>query len=745
MTRMFGRNDSLIVKKLTRMSVLASGTALVLACLALMIYDVVSLRSSTATALSTQAQIIGTNTVSALVFDDPETAERTLGALRASPRIEGAALYRPDGSSFALYRREPNLAPLVLPSLGPALAASTTFEDWRLHAVQPVTLDGKSVGILYIRSDLEEITSRLTQYGLILVVIVLLAMTASLLVSRIAHESISKPIIDLAALATHVSTKQDYSVRAPLNDLGELGVLHSAFNEMLSQIQQRDRSLMESHETEREATRHATELAAIVEASDDAIIGESLEGIIRTWNAGAERHYGYSAAEAVGQSLDLIVPADRREELAQMLSAVGNGETVRRLQTVWRTKGGRLVDVSLTVSPIRAASGEVIGASAVARDVTEQRQIEERFRLAVEASPSGMILVDAAGRIVLVNGEVERMFGYARGELINESIERLVPDRARRVHAELRDGFLSAAEGRRMGQGRDVRGRRKDGTEFPAEIGLNPFSTREGRLTLSVIVDISERQAMLERLEAQTAELQRSNDELMQFAYVASHDLQEPLRMVASYTELFSARFTGQIDERADKYIRYISEGATRMQRLVRDLLVFARVGRQTVPTLPVDMNAVCQRVLNDLKPLIDGSDAEVIVNHLPTVLSDDIQVGQVLQNLVANAIKFRGNAPPRIVVSAGRVREMARVSVEDNGIGIDMKFHDRVFEIFQRLHERGAYEGTGVGLAVVKRIVERHGGRVWFESIVGEGTRFHFTLPLAEAAAVAAAGADGG
>jgi PAS domain S-box-containing protein len=483
----------------------------------------------------------------------------------------------------------------------------------------------------------------------------------------------------------------------------------------------------------RDALEREINLAAVVDASEDAIVGTSVVGIIRTWNGGAERLYGYTADEAIGQPMRMLVPPHLREEAETILAACAAGERIRNAPTVRLTKNGALVDVSVSVSPIRSAAGAIIGVSAIARDMTDQLQVEERFRLAVEASPSGVLLVDDAGRIVLSNRELERMFGYKSHEVIGQRVELLVPDRSRSAHIDLRAGFRVAPGQRRMGQGRDVHGRRKDGTEFPAEIGLNPLQTRQGPLTLAVIVDVSDRQAMMRQVEAQTAELQRSNDELMQFAYVVSHDLQEPLRMVASYTELFATRYQGHIDERADKYVRYITEGANRMQQLIRDLLVFARVGRQNIPRVPVDMNVVCQRVLTNLKPLIESSGAVVAVNHLPTVLSNETHVGQILQNLIANAIKFRGSAPPQVVVAADQVRGMAQISVEDNGIGIDMKFHDRVFEVFQRLHGRDEYEGTGVGLAVVKRIVERHGGRVWFESKPGNGTRFHFTLPIAD------------
>lgn len=204
--------------------------------------------------------------------------------------------------------------------------------------------------------------------------------------------------------------------------------------------------------------------------------------------------------------------------------------------------------------------------------------------------------------------------------------------------------------------------------------------------------------------------------------------------MVASYTELLASRYRGQLDERADKYIGYILEGASRMQRLIRELLNFARVGTQAKPPAPVDLNAVAGHVLRDLQAPIESAGAEVVVPPLPTVLGDDIQLGQVLQNLIGNAIKFRAERRPRVALDAVREGPAWRISVADNGIGIDPKFHDRVFEVFRRLHDRTAYDGTGMGLAIVRRIVERHGGRVWFDSVPGVGTTFHFTVPAADA-----------
>ena len=322
------------------------------------------------------------------------------------------------------------------------------------------------------------------------------------------------------------------------------------------------------------------------------------------------------------------------------------------------------------------------------------------------------------------------MFGYDKDELLGHPIDTLVPERFRPEHAGFRKGFSRAPESRSMGAGRDLYARRKDGSEFPIEIGLNPIPRPDELLILASVVDISERKRTQTVLEKQKVELERSNADLEQFAYVASHDLQEPLRMVASYTSLLEERYKGQLDERADKYINYAVEGAKRMQQLISDLLDFSRVGTRAKPMAKVDTAALLDKVLRSLRGTITDKGAEVTCGALPAITADEIQLGMVFQNLIGNAVKFRAEKPPRVRVEAAFADGLWTFSVADNGIGIDAQYSSRIFQMFQRLHERGKYDGSGIGLAIVKKIVERHGGTVWFESTPGEGTTFFFTIP---------------
>jgi len=242
--------------------------------------------------------------------------------------------------------------------------------------------------------------------------------------------------------------------------------------------------------------------------------------------------------------------------------------------------------------------------------------------------------------------------------------------------------------------------------------------------------EIAQRRAAEQAVARHAQELARSNQELEQFAYVASHDLQEPLRMVASYTQLLARRYRDRLDSDAHDFIRYAADGATRMQSLINDLLAYSRVGTRGEPLRSADSEAVCEEAIRNLRAAIEESGAEVARDPLPRVLADAAQLRQLFQNLISNALKFRSPEPPRVHVSADRNGNEWRFSVRDNGIGIDPEHAQRIFVLFQRLHNRAEYPGTGIGLAICKKIVERHGGRIWVESEPGSGATFCFTLP---------------
>jgi len=479
-------------------------------------------------------------------------------------------------------------------------------------------------------------------------------------------------------------------------------------------------------------------LAAIVECSDDAIISKDLDGLITSWNTGAEKIFGYAAVEIVGHSVNELIPPEHQDDEEEILSRVRRGESAQHYETVRVKKDGGLIDVSITVSPVKDASGMIVGSSKVARDITERKRAaaaltasEVRYRRLFEAARDGILILDAqTGMVVEVNPFLIEMLGYSREVFLGRKIwelgffKDLVANLANFEEMQLKEYLryenlpLEASDGRRI----------------EVEFVSNVYLVNHQKVIQCNIRDITERKRAEEKIKATMADLERSNKELEHFAYVASHDLQEPLRMVASYTQLLAQQYASQLDDKAGKYIHYAVDGAVRMQALINDLLTYSRVGRRGKPFELADAHAILGEAIRNLAVTIEENHAVVTNADLPTVWADASQLVLVFQNLLANAIKFRRPELPHVHVSAREDGGKWLFAVQDNGIGIEARYAERVFIIFQRLHTKEEYPGTGIGLAVCQRIVERHGGRIWFESVPGKGTTFFFTIPIPKA-----------
>jgi PAS domain S-box-containing protein len=367
----------------------------------------------------------------------------------------------------------------------------------------------------------------------------------------------------------------------------------------------------EATEAVRRADRNASLLASIVESSDDAIVSKNLDGIIMSWNQGAERLFGYTAAEAIGKSINILIPPDRFEEEPGILARLRRGERVDHFETIRVRKDGSRLNISLTISPVKDAQGVVVGASKIARDITERVRQEQALQIA-------------------------------------------------------------------------------------------------------------------------NAALHQANADLQLFAYSASHDLQEPLRMLKVYSELLQETFGGQLGEVGDEFIRHTVEGATRMDSLLHGLRTYMRASATYDPPVEeTDAGEVVNRALLNLQTAIEESGATITVGALPRVRMHEFQMEQLFQNLIGNAIRYR-NGAPCIKISATLQDKNWLFSVEDNGIGIESRFKEQIFGVFRRLHANSEYPGTGIGLAICQRIVERAGGRIWVESEPEKGSTFYFTIPAA-------------
>jgi PAS domain S-box-containing protein len=384
--------------------------------------------------------------------------------------------------------------------------------------------------------------------------------------------------------------------------------------------------------------------------------------------------------------------------------------------------------------PVRDPKGGVLRWFGTNTDISEGTESGARYRGLLEAAPDAMVVVNHAGEIVLLNVQAEKRFGYSRDELVGQKVKNIIPEGfAERLIA---DGTRSAAEalGQQIGTGIELLGRRKNGSEFPIEIMLSPLESTDGILVTAAIRDISVRKKSDDHLAKTVGELKRSNDELQQFAYVSSHDLQEPLRMVSSYTQLLAKRYKGRLDSDADEFIAFAVDGCKRMQGLIQDLLAYSRAGTNGNALREISGEDALKVALTNLRAAVEQSGAVVTHDSLPAITTDETQLTQIFQNLVGNAIKYRRAESPQVHVSASKNGGNEWIfSVRDNGLGIDPQYFERIFILFQRLHGREDFEGTGIGLAICKKIVERLGGRIWVESQPEKGSTFYFALPEME------------
>jgi len=488
-----------------------------------------------------------------------------------------------------------------------------------------------------------------------------------------------------------------------------------------------------------ESKESGAKYRGLLEAAPDAMVVVNQSGEIVLLNLQAEKRFGYRRDELLGQKVTSIIPEGFAERLIAdalrsaedaLAQQIGTG-----IELNGRRKDGSEFPIEIMLSPLKSAEGILV--TAAIRDISVRKkaekhlaQMEGRYRGLLEAAPDAMVVVNQDGEIVLLNVQAEKQFGYKRDELLGQKVKNLIPEGfAERLVA---DALRSAEDAlaQQIGTGIELIGRRKNGSDFPIEIMLSPLESAEGILVTAAIRDITKRKKAEAHLLQKVEELNRSNEELGQFAYVVSHDLQEPLRMVASYTQLLSRRYKGKLDSDADEFISFAADGASRMQRLIQDLLAYSRVGTKGKDLLDTSSEDALQQALINLRGAIKDSGALVTHDPLPGVLADEMQLIQLFQNLVGNAIKYQSSGVPRVHVSATRngVRKWV-FSVQDNGLGIDPQYFEKIFGMFQRLHKREEFAGTGIGLAICKKIVDRHGGSISVESRPGLGSTFRFAL----------------
>jgi PAS domain S-box-containing protein len=476
----------------------------------------------------------------------------------------------------------------------------------------------------------------------------------------------------------------------------------------------------------------------MVEASPNALVLANQNGKIAYINNYAEKLFMYSKSEIIGQNLEILIPQKFKAHHPNFVKGYLKNPLSRQMganrELFAIKKDGTEFPVEIGLNPIVTVDGTLVLASII--DISERvkanhekQKAAEQFRLVVESAPNAIILVDKSGEITLVNKQTELLFNYSRDELIGKNVESLLPEEFRKNHPELREMFFTNPQSRPMGVGRDLFAVRKDGSEFPIEIGLSPLKMHNDISVLTSIIDITERKKLEETQKLHLQKIEDKNKELEQFAYIASHDLRAPLQSISSFTQLLLEEKSNILDKDGIDSLNYISDSTIRMSALISGILDYGRIGK-TAKIKEVNLNKVLRNACDDLSYIINESDSQIETDDMPTILAYETEIRLLFQNLIANAIKFRKpGIAPKIHVKAEQLENLWKFSVSDNGIGIPPEHKDKIFVLFQRLDNSKDYEGTGIGLAHCRKIAELHNGEIGVESEVDTGSTFYFTI----------------
>jgi len=596
-----------IRRKLMTINLLTSSTVLLLTCTAFITYEIITLQRNMLQGYATRAQIIAANSTAALAFQNEADATDVLAALKTDRRIIVACIYNNAGEMFAKFPTNASIGDF------PARPDKSGYRRGHLEIFCPIVQGDRSLGTVFLQADLSALTDRYLAYTWLAAGIIAGSILVAYLLSRMLQKQISVPILALAETAYAISKRRDFSVRAVKFVNDETGLLTDAFNEMLSQIQKQNRTLMESE----------TRVRAVVNSALSAVVVIDAEGKIADWNVRAEQMFGWTHAEALGREL----------------------------------------------------------------------------------------------------------------------AETIIPPCHREAHRRGMKHFLASGEGPVLNRLTEMSALRRDGSEFPVELSISPMKSGDLVAFCGFVTDITERKlaeaeiqklnnTLEQRVVERTAQLEAANKELEAFSYSVSHDLRAPLRAIDGFSQAVQEDYGAQLPDEGRRYLQTIRAGAQRMGVLIDDLLAFARLSRTPLTNRAVKTDDLVRDVIKDLNPQQQGRQIEIQIGELPACQGDAALLKQVWVNLLSNAFKYTGNRNPAVIEIGCKLEPDWNVYfVRDNGAGFDMKYAHKLFGVFQRLHRADEYEGTGVGLAIVQRVIHRHGGRVWVEAALDRGATFYFTL----------------
>lgn len=471
----------------------------------------------------------------------------------------------------------------------------------------------------------------------------------------------------------------------------------------------------------------------IFQTSSEAIITINKQGIVISFNPGAEKLLGYKVDEVIGQNVKVIMPAiyySEHDKYLENYLKTGNRKIIGSGREVEvKTKEGEIIPIHLSVSEAFVNNEKIF--VGIARDISELKKIQDQFKhnelrtkSILDNAVDAIITIDQNGIIQYANPSTKTLFGYDLEEITGENVKYLMPFPYKNEHDSYLKRYSKTGNRKIIGFGREVNGQKKNGEIFPIHLSVSESTIGSERFFTGIIRDITE-------LKAAEHEIKKANAELEQFAYIASHDLKSPLKNIRSLVGIIQEELKGNESTDIQEYCQHLSACVVKMENLISDLLALSSVGNQEVRFQAVDLKEEINALLNVLSINIKEANAKIIVKDLPIINADPRLLDQVFQNLIQNAIKFKApSKDPTVEIGCIDNEQNHRLYVKDDGIGIAPDYHEKIWKIFSRLHGDAEYTGTGIGLSIVKKIIDLHRGKIWLESEEGKGTTFYFDIP---------------
>ena len=762
--------------KLMTIVIAACTTGLVLAGIAFLGWERDSIRNNMVKVMSARAAMLSENCKASLTFQDSKDAEKVLQALHVDSSMILGSIYNGNNELFATYYRDKNTNPVTPTEFK---KASVVFDNDSLIVFAPIILDNEIIGTICLQSDLNSIHESLMHGIQIIITVIIISLLAVFLVSARLQAVISTPILSLAGVAKAVSEKKDYSARAVKQSDDEIGSLIDAFNEMLEQIQERDSELIVAKQElevkveertvelskaneqmtkeitdRRKAQEDLTQLlslhSATLESTTDGILVVDLNGKVASYNQKFLQLWQISESLAATKDFDKILTS----VLDQLINPEKFISEVKRLYSnplassldIVEFKDGRVYE---RCSQPQRIDNKVVGRVWSFRDVTDKKIAEralkeskQMLQIVMNNIPQFIFWKDRNLTYLGCNSNFAKAAGFSKPE---EVVGKTDNDLAwKKEEAASYREYDNKVMDTNMPQYHIIEQQKQaDGKQAWIDTNKIPLHDANGNVVgiLGSYEDITDRKKAEEEKEKLNHELEEANQEMKNFVYIASHDLREPLRKVAAFGDMLQKSLGGKLESEDAENLQFMIDGAQRMNKMIEGLLVYSRVSTKTNPPEVVDLNEIVKQ-LQQLELSIVLQEKQVameIPESLPSVAADPVQIRQLMQNLIANGIKYqaKGNIPRITITSKSAGNGTVRINVTDNGIGIKPEYQQAIFVMFKRLHSRSEYEGTGIGLAVCKKIVERHGGQIGIESEYGKGCTFWFTMPVAVTAKV--------